>query len=200
MWEEENRKKLILASASPRRKEILELLKLDFDIIHPSGARELVYSQPRRMVTENSAIKARHVLSQCSRKDVLVCGFDTVVYLDGRIFGKPESMAEARGFLKKFNSRTHQVTTGICILDGEDGREMLDAESTMVEFRELKDSEIDAYLKAEEVLDKAGAYNISGYGAALVNRIEGCFYNVAGLPVARFISLMADFNYKILGS
>ncbi|MGM0366058.1 MAG: Maf family protein [Actinomycetota bacterium] len=195
----EGRKKLILASASPRRKEILELLKLDFDIIHPEGAREVAYEHPYRMVTENSAIKARHGLRQSSGRGVLVCGFDTVVYADGRVFGKPASTAEASHFLKKFNGRTHQVITGVCILDG-DGRKSVDIESTLVEFRKLGDREIDAYLEAEEVLDKAGAYNISGYGAVLVKRIEGCFYNVAGLPVARFISLLEDFNYKILDS
>jgi len=178
----------------------MELLRLDFDIIYPDGAREAVSDHPYRMVTENSAIKARYALRQAGKKEVLVCGFDTVVYMDGKIFGKPESLAEARHFLKKFSARTHQVITGVCVLDGKSGKKSVDTEATLVEFRKLGDHEIDAYLAAEQVLDKAGAYNISGYGAVLVKRIEGCFYNVAGLPVARFISLLEDFNYKILGS
>jgi len=190
---------LILASASPRRKEILALLGLDFEIVIPEGARELTYSHPYRMVTENSEIKARCSLRRCAKKHVLVCGFDTVVYLDGKVFGKPKNQGEARHFLKKLNARAHQVITGLCILDGKSGRKAVDLESTLVEFRNLADAEIDAYMQAEEVMDKAGAYNISGYGAALVQKIEGCFYNVAGLPVARFINLLGDFNYKVLG-
>ncbi len=174
------------------------MLKLDFDIVCPVGAREMIYRHPYRMVTENAAVKARDALRRIKRKDVLVCGFDTVVYLDSKIYGKPESEEEARHFLLKFNARVHQVITGVCILDGETARKSVDIESTLVEFRELEQNDIEAYLQKEEVLDKAGAYNISGYGAVLINRIEGCFFNVAGLPVARFISLVEDFNYKVL--
>jgi len=203
--EEESNKRIILASSSPRRRRILELLKVGFQIIEPHNCQEKLFRSPFKTVTCNSLIKAqdvynRVIINNLSYTDTLVVSFDTIVYLNGKYFGKPQSIEEAGNFIRAFSNRTHSVISGVTVLDSKTGSYLSDFEITKVKFKKLGSFEIDSYLKQEYVLDKAGAYDIYGFGAVLVEKINGCFYNVAGLPVFKFFNLLEKFEYKFLGS
>jgi septum formation protein len=197
---EEPKIKIILASASPRRKKIFENLGFDFEVLFPEKHVEEVQGNPIRITVRNSIEKARSVLGRCRSRDYryLVCGFDTVVYYKNRVFGKPSDPDQAYHFISMLSGRVHRVVSGACIIDSETGRLETDSEVTEVRFRKLGRAEIDYYISRENVLDKAGAYNIDGAGALLVERIEGCFFNVMGVPVFKFINLLRKFDFKIL--
>ncbi len=195
--------KIILASGSPRRKKILENLRIDFDVIEPSGTVEKFFKNPRKTVVYNSSIKAQFVynhaiINSLNYKNCIVAGFDTIVYFDGRILGKPLSIGQARDFLCILSGNIHRVITGVSIIDSKTGSIISESETTVVKFRSLSLSQIDNYLAADDGADKAGAYDISGLGSMLVEKINGCFYNAAGLPVYRFLKLLERFDYKIL--
>lgn len=211
MEEEEGRKKIILASSSPRRRRILELLKLDFDIIEPKDYLERSLSNPYRTVVLNSSSKARNVydriasgkggkgLEKSYKSEFLVSGFDTIVYLKNKYFGKPSSKKQAEEYLNFFSGKSHLVISGVCVLSSLNGKYLCDTDTTRVKFRKLSSIEIKEYIEKENVFDKAGAYNIYGLGSTLVERVDGCFYNVVGLPIFKFVNLLKKFNYKILG-
>jgi len=212
MLEEEGyRKKIILASASPRRRKILELLKLDFEVIRPSNYKEKQLKDPYNTVIGNSINKAKDVYSyirehkyNLKKEELnypggfLIAGFDTIVYLSKRCLGKPASSQQAVEFLDILSGRVHLVISGVCILDYVSGKYYFDVESTRVKFRRLTREEIEGYISKENVLDKAGAYNIFGFGSVLVEKINGCFYNIAGLPVVKFIDLLKKFEFKVI--
>jgi MAF protein len=196
-------RKIILASGSPRRKKILENLKIVFDVIKPSGTVEKFFKNPRKTVVYNSSIKAQFVynhviMNNSGYGNCIVAGFDTIVYFDGRHLGKPADIGQAFGFLETLSGNIHRVITGVSVIECRTGRIISGSETTLVKFRSLSSGQIDNYLSVEDVSDKAGAYDISGYGAVLVEKINGCFYNVAGLPVFRFFELLERFDYKIL--
>jgi len=208
--EEGRRKKIILASASPRRREILKLLKLDFEVIEPKNCEEKQFKNPYRTVIDNSIIKAKNVYNYIKEhslkkqdlyygKEFLIAGFDTIIYMNKRYLGKPESIEQAIGFLNIFSGRVHKVVSGVCVLDSISGRYCFTTETTKVKFRKLTAEEIKAYIDKEDVLDKAGAYNIFGFGSLLVEKINGCFYNIAGLPVVKFADLLERFEFNIIG-
>lgn len=200
--EEESPKKIILASSSPRRKKILGLLKLDFETIEPGDCAEKIFRNPNITVRYNSLIKAQNVYNNVKINglcltNMLIAGFDTIVYLGRQYLGKPCNIEEACDFLKILSGRTHRVISGVSVLSCKTGRCLSDHEVTEVYFKRLDSLEIESYLKKEYVLDKAGAYDIYGFGAILVKKINGCFYNVAGLPVFKFINLLEKFEYNI---
>lgn len=208
--EDHNRKKIILASASPRRKKIFKLLSLDFEVIKPTGHKEKQFKRPYDTVVYNSTRKAENVFNYVKvrklKKNIynypggfLIAGFDTIVYLKGRYLGKPLSNEQAKEYLRFLSGRTHMVVSGVCILDTNTENYRCGFEVTKVKFRNLSPLEIEDYIKKEYVLDKAGAYNIYGMGSMLVEKINGCFFNVAGLPVSQLIDLLKEFDYKILG-
>ena len=208
--EEDRRKKIILASASPRRKEILKLLKLDFEVIEPKNCEEKRYKNPYHTVIDNSIIKAKNVYNYIKgqglkeqspywRKEFLIAGFDTIIYMNNRYMGKPASIEQAIEFLKFFSGRVHKVISGVCVLDSLSGKYYFDTETTRVKFRNLTETEIKTYIDKEDVFDKAGAYNIFGFGSLLVDKINGCFYNIAGFPVKKFADLVGKFKFNILG-
>jgi septum formation protein len=211
MLEEEGiRKKIILASASPRRRDILKLLKLDFEVIEPKNCEERQFKNPYKTVIQNSIIKAKNVynyIKECSLKKqgldnrvgFLIAGFDTVIYMDKRYLGKPASIEQAIEFINILSGRVHAVISGVCVLDSISGRYFRDTELTKVKFRKLAPDQIKAYIDKEDVLDKAGAYNIFGFGSLLVEKINGCFYNIAGLPVVKFAELLKEFKFNIIG-
>jgi septum formation protein len=184
---------IVLASQSPRRKEILELLGLPYRQ-RPSAVDEsTVIANPKRHVLHYAALKARDVARWTQRGTVL--GADTEVVLRGRIFGKPVSPAKARAMLRSLSGKTHQVLTGITLIDTVTGHEVSGWESTDVTFRKLTDAEIDRYVATGEPLDKAGAYGIQEKGCFLVEKINGCFFNVVGLPVAKLLELLKKIGY-----
>jgi len=173
---------LILASASPRRAELLKQLSLEFKII-PSAAAEVFDEQwsPLEVCQLNAHRKARAVAKK--HPDALVLGADTLVFLDEEIMGKPADLAEARRMLARLQGRTHQVVTGVSLIHLRAHRERIFAVSTDVTFHPLTAEQIDIYLSKMNPLDKAGAYAIQEHGDTIVLEISGSFSNVVGLPV-----------------
>jgi septum formation protein len=185
---------LILASSSPRRRELLSLAGLDFTVeaadiderIQP-GETPAKYVQ-RLAVEKAQAICDRHKDKDDSDDPLLVLGADTTVVCDGEMLGKPTDQADARRMLEKLAGRTHQVLTGIAVVSRHGV--VSDVEITQVFFDLIDEVEIVRYLASGEPMDKAGAYGIQGYAARWIPRIEGCFFNVMGLPLARTMALL----------
>jgi septum formation protein len=175
---------LILASRSPQRRAILEQLGIEFRVVEPE-ADELTAGEPRALALENALRKARSVGGEW------VLGVDTEVVLDGRAFGKPVDEETAEIFLRRLSGRTHEVVSGIALC-GPHGEERSDTATTRVRFRLLEQSDIDWYVAGGEWRDRAGGYAIQGMGAALVAAIEGDYWNVVGLPVARLVELAPE--------
>lgn len=177
-------KHIILASASPRRKEILELADLKFDIM-PSDAQEITTKTvPNEVVMELASIKAKDIYEK-SEKQSMVVGADTVVAYQGQILGKPADKADAKRMLTMLSGQTHEVYTGVCVI--EDGKTKTFYEETKVTFYEISDEQIDHYINTGEPMDKAGSYGIQGKAAVFIKGIEGDYYNVVGFPIARFL-------------
>ncbi len=177
--------RLILASSSPRRKELLENLHLTFEIsssnVDESFDADL---SPKQAVMELAARKARFVSNR--HQDAFVIGSDTVVVLGGKILGKPASKEEAFHMLKGLSGETHSVYTGVSIISSTN-KEIQFYEKTDVTFWELSLEEIETYIRSGEPFDKAGGYGIQGFGSFLVREIKGDYYTVVGLPVSRTI-------------
>ena len=174
---------IILASGSPQRRAILEQLGIEFRVVVP-GIDEAEEGDPRGVVLENARHKCRAVEGE------LVLAADTAVVLDGRVFGKPADASEAETFLRRLSGRTHEVMTAIVLRRGSVARE--EVATTRVRFRLLEQRDIDWYLGSEEWRERAGGYAIQGRGAALVEEIEGDYWNVVGLPVAKLVGLAPD--------
>ncbi|HLZ53364.1 MAG TPA: Maf family protein [Verrucomicrobiae bacterium] len=173
---------LILASASPRRTELLRQLSLDFQII-PSVATEVFdeHLSPLELCQLNAHRKARVIAKK--HPDALVLGADTLVFLEGDIMGKPADIAEARRMLGRLQGRAHQVVTGVSLIHLRALRERTFAVSTDVTFHPLTPEQINVYLSKTNPLDKAGAYAIQEHGDTIVSEISGSFSNVVGLPI-----------------
>ncbi|MFT3989861.1 MAG: Maf family protein [Luteolibacter sp.] len=172
---------LVLASTSPRRRELLERVGLVFEVVS-SPAEELHDASmlPADLCEVNAELKAAAVFAQ--RPDATVIGADTLVFIDDEPLGKPKGMEEAREMLRRLSGRVHQVCTGVCVFF-PDGRKKRFHGLTAVRFLELGGEEIDAYFSLVNPLDKAGAYGIQEHGERIVAEIEGSFENVMGLPV-----------------
>ncbi len=173
---------IILASGSPRRKELLQYVFSDFKVI-PSSAEEIY---PENWETEKipeflAAAKAGDIAK--NYPDALVVGCDTVVLAEGRILGKPKDKTDAEKMLRQLSGKKHRVITGCCAL--RKGKSIVFSQQTEVEFYPLTQEEITAYIQTGEPFDKAGGYGIQGHGALLVRAISGDYFNVVGLPVAR---------------
>jgi septum formation protein len=177
--------RLVLASRSPQRRAILEQLGIAFDT-RPADVDELEDGPPEDVVTENALRKARAVAREVG-PERLVLSVDTVVYFEGRIYGKPADLAEARSHISDLAGREHEVWSGLVLL--EHGRELTGTARTKVRFASLDDQTIDWYLASEEWRDRAGGYAIQGKGAALVESIDGDYWNVVGLPVALLVRI-----------
>ena len=173
---------IVLASASPRRAELLRQIGLEFKVL-PSQINEPdIQNHPIEAVKHIAYQKAEVVADQL--ESGLVIGADTTVVANQAIIGKPASYQEAVDSLKKLSGCRHQVMTGVALIDVSQKTEMVWSETTSVFFRQLHNEEIEAYVANGEANDKAGAYGIQGEAATFVNRIEGCYFNVVGLPLA----------------
>jgi nucleoside triphosphate pyrophosphatase len=176
---------VILASGSPRRRAILEQLGVEFRVEVP-GVEEVESGEPRAVVRENALRKARAV----ARPGERVLGADTAVVVDGEPFGKPADEPAARALLERMSGRAHEVMSGVAICEG--GAERSDVAVTTVRFRTLEPEDVDWYLATGEWREHAGGYAIQKRGAALVESIEGDYWNVVGLPVAALLRLVPD--------
>jgi septum formation protein len=180
---------LLLASTSPQRRAILEQLGLPFDVVAPRyDEHDAPGADPVSLVREHARGKARSVAGGAGDRPVV--GVDTAVVLGGRVFGKPSDAGEAEAMLEALAGRTHVVVSGLCVVTP--GWEELVHEETRVTFRSLTARDLAAYVGGGEWAGRAGAYAIQGRGAALVERIEGDYLNVVGLPAARLVALLAD--------
>lgn len=187
---------IILASGSPRRRQLLEQLGLSFTV-QSSDVDESVEPglSPAAMVEQLSLRKGQAVAERVG-PDSLVLAADTVVALEDAVLGKPQDQAKAVSMLTSLSGKTHQVYTGVTLLGG--GRRVTEHETTAVTFRSLSREEIVAYVDTGEPMDKAGAYGIQGYGALLVERLEGDYFNVMGLPLCRLGRMLAAFGVEPL--
>ena len=190
---------IILASASPRRTELLKQIGLNHRILPSNFAEQL---SGEKTPAENVAILALGKAMSVSNelKQGVVIGADTIVVADGQILGKPHSIAEARAMLKRLSGRVHQVMTAVAIVDasGQKARWQC-VEITQVTFRALDEKLLQWYLSTGESMDKAGAYGIQGYGALLVEKIDGCYFNVVGLPLRRVAEGLEKFGVDVYG-
>lgn len=202
---ETNKPRLVLASGSPRRQQLLQGLGLDV-IIHPSGADEDVDGTPApaeyvtllaRRKAERVAAVYRDQAAQDGTRYV-VLGADTTVVIDGMMLGKPTNEAHARELLQRLEGRRHTVFTGVCVVDAVSGELKTGFSATDVWMRPLTREQIDRYIASGEPMDKAGAYAIQGLGATLVRRIEGDYFTVVGLPLGLVADYLEDFGLRIL--
>lgn len=193
-----NEKKLVLASSSPRRAEILKKAEIDFEVICPKNIDENnISTDPVLHVIELSRKKAESVVEKS--KNRLILGADTIVVLRGEILGKPKDKEDAFRILKKLSGKEHTVYTGVTLLDEKDGRALSAYQLTKVKFNQLRDEEIKDYIETGEPLDKAGAYGIQGMGNFLVEKIEGDLDNVIGLPMRKLKELLIKISSKKRG-
>ena len=188
--------KLILASSSPRRAEILANAGLPFSVLS-SAVDESPYpgETPAALVQRLAIAKADLVTARAVGPAIVVAA-DTVVVLDDKILGKPGSVEEARHMLQQLSGRTHSVLTGVALVRLPDGERRQFIESTLVHFRPMTDEEVSSYLATEEPYDKAGAYAIQGQAGRYIPRIEGCYFNVVGLPLSRVLTELKTLGWS----
>lgn len=188
---------IILASASPRRAQLLSQVGVDFRVVVSEVDETIVPGLPPvELVVELAKQKAQAVAQGLDTG--LVIGADTLVIADGRILGKPASEAEATDMLRQLSGKNHTVATGVAVVKANTGEVAAGVETTEVWFRTLSETEISAYVASGEPLDKAGAYGIQGRGALLVSRLEGCFFNVVGLPLVKLLELLRRLGADLL--
>jgi len=186
---------LLLASVSPQRRAILEQLRIPFDVVTPRYEEDDAEDDAVALVQTHALGKARSVATQAGDRPVL--GVDTAVVVDGTTFGKPGGPEDAERMLETLSGRTHEVVSGLCLLTR--AWEEVAHEATRVTFRKLTPRDIAHYLHEEEWRDRAGAYAIQGLGGSLVERIEGDYLNVVGLPAALLVRLLADHFAGVYG-
>jgi septum formation protein len=190
-------KKLILASASPRRKEILESVGLKFGICVSNYEEDLgMKKEPRTLARFLSRKKAEEVADK--HKNAIIIAADTFIVFRDKLLGKPHTAKEAVRMLTMLNGKAHSVITGFTVLDTGTKKRVSKSVETKVYFRKLTQKEIKAYVNTKEPLDKAGAYAIQGLGALFVEKIEGDFLNVVGLPLAALSETLKGFGINIL--
>jgi len=198
-----NMKKIILASGSPRRHELINLIGIQHEVI-PCKEEEKELRSSRTIeevlleVAYQKILCVEASLPDEKKANSLIIGADTTVVLRGEVIGKPKNRDEAIAMLKKILGNIHEVYTGICILDTNTKRLVSGVEKTLVSMVALSDEKIATYVDNEFVIDKAGAYAIQGIGAALIDRIEGCFYNVMGLPLNRLVTMLTSLGFEFL--
>lgn len=189
--------KIILASASPRRKQLLETLGITFICIRPEITEEIRNGESARQTAERLAQQKADFI-EMPDEDSLIIAADTVVFCAGKILGKPKNEEEARQMLSLLSGRSHEVISAVCVKNSF-GESVVQSEITAVFFRNLSQEEISGYIATGEPFDKAGGYGIQGKGSVLVTRIEGCYFNVVGLPLSRLYDMLKKQNIEVLG-
>lgn len=186
-------KRITLASQSPRRRYLLGLVGIRHKVIVPRLREEdHAHENPVKHVLRLASLKARSVRPDVARGIIL--GADTIVVLDKDILEKPRNKQDAKRMLRRLAGHWHQVYTGLALIDAATGSEVRGYERSLVKIRRMTGSEIDAYIATEEPMDKAGSYGIQGYGAAIVEKVNGCYFNVVGLPLVRLLYLVRELE------
>lgn len=187
--------KIILGSASPRRNQLLSLIVRDFEVIVSDFKEVATENRPTFVAVELAEQKARAVYKLVeSVEEALIIGADTIVFTE-KILGKPENRNDAFEMLKSLSDRTHSVVTGVCIKSSLTGIEECFYSETKVEFVKLSEELIWRYINSGEPMDKAGAYGIQGMGARFIKNINGCYYNVVGLPVQKLSEVLESMGF-----
>ena len=189
---------LVLASASPRRAQILAMLGFEFEV-EPTSAEDEPLHEPDARAHAQVQAERKAAAAARGRYVGTSIGADTIVVVDGAILGKPDSDATALAMLRRLRGRWHLVHTGVALQDAGNGRRVAGVETTAVRFRAWDDDTLQRYVQTGECADKAGAYAIQGYGAMLVDEIRGCYFNVMGFPVQRFLALLGALRDAEVG-
>lgn len=192
-------KSFVLASGSPRRKELIGRLIRNFEIITDDSKEVVVPGEMPQETVRRLAMQKAHNVREKVDKSCIILAADTVVSIDDKILGKPCDEEEAYLMLKNLSGRYHQVYTGFAIIDTETGTEISDFECTKVKFKDLTKDEILAYIRSGEPMDKAGAYGIQELGALFIEGIEGDYFNVVGLPLCKLGKILKErFSFGLL--
>jgi len=186
-------RKIILASSSPRRREILSQFNIEFEIIESKIEEKICPSDEPKQVAMSLAFQKAYDIANKFGKGEIIIAADTIVYKDS-ILGKPKNKIEALEMLKSLNGEEHSVITGIAIIEAGTDNKIVDYEETRVKFRNLTHEKIMRYIEMEECFDKAGSYGIQGYGALLVEGIVGSYTNVVGLPITKLDSILESVH------
>lgn len=187
---------MVLASTSPRRRELLSCLGIDFRVAPPSTLENMLPDEtPREMVERLALSKAMSVAGSLSGG--LVIGADSVVVLDGRVLGKPVNSAQAREMLRSLRSREHRVMTGLALVDAANQDTRVTSESSLVTMRDYSDEQLEAYVASGEPMDKAGAYAVQDTVFKPAQRLEGCYTNVMGLPLCSLVNMIQDAGMEV---
>lgn len=191
--------KIILASSSVRRQQLLKRLVDDFDIVESGFAENSIKYKGdcKTYVMELALGKANDVCNKLEDRQLIIIGCDTVVYFNGKILGKPKDREEAFHMLKSLSGNEHQVYTGLAVINKFSGIVRQEFVKTSVRFSNISNNEIEKYLKKEEYGDKAGAYGIQGYAGAFIPEIRGCYYNVVGLPLNRLYKMLIGMGVNL---
>ena len=189
-------KRIILASQSPRRKELLEGIGLDFEIHHSKFEELESHESPEELAIYNAVGKAQSL--QRSYKNALIIGVDTVVAYKEHILGKPKDKEDARRILRLLSKTTHKVISAICILDTKNEKILTETVTTLVTMDRLDEKDIEDYINSGEGEDKAAGYAIQGLGSLFISKIEGDYFNVVGLPINKLRKMLKKFGVKSL--
>lgn len=190
-------RKIILASTSPRRKELLEKTGLKFEVVGNDYEEDMTLKlKPKELAKFLSMGKAKSVAAKY--ENAIIVAADTFIAYKDKVLGKPHTPEQARKTLKMLSGKAHSVITGFTVIDTVSGKKVSMAVETKVYFKRLSDTEINGYIKSKEPLDKAGAYAIQGLGAVLVEKIDGDFFNVMGLPINALVRELVKFGVRVL--
>ena len=190
-------RRIILASSSPRRKELLRLLGLNFEVDPGNYEERMDLNVPPRTLARFLSRKKADAVA-AKYRDAIVIAADTFILFRGRLMGKPHTEQEASRMLEALNGKTHSVITGFTVIDTTTGKRVSKSVETKVSFKRLAAAEIESYVKTGEPLDKAGAYAIQGLGSVIVRKIDGDYFNVIGLPLSSFADALKKFGVPLL--
>lgn len=191
--------KIVLASSSPRRKDILSMYNIEPIIVEPKIKERISPNEsPEEIAMALAFEKASYVAKKFNNGEIIVSA-DTIVACQDKMLGKPKNENEGIAMIQFLNNKEHEVITGISIIKANTNVKIVDYEKTIVKFRKLSDEKIRRYIKTNEYIDKAGGYGIQGYGGLLVEYIKGCYFNVVGFPISKFDYLLEKhFNISLL--
>ena len=190
------KKRIILASSSPRRKELLNQIGLKFDILHSEYEEDMTKNLTSHALAKELAYGKAQAVAKKVRSGVVI-GCDTFIEYKKKRIGKPKNKKEAADILKNISGQTIRIYSGIAIIDTDEKKELVDYEMTKVKIKKLSQKEIDAYVETGEPLDKAGAFAIQGRGAIFIEKIEGCYSNVVGMPLHKLYNNLQRLNIEI---